>query len=204
MQIEEIAIADMNVILLNGAIASGKTTIGKALVKRIREQPGAATFYDLDDETRKLNPRLEWEQEEQRLRDWLYSRKMLALKTTEDIRKGTEVVIAGPFFLKEEITGYSNYIPRNVSLFLYTLITPLEERIYRDAARAQSNIIADLHRQQEEIDHLPKQYGYEVSNTGTVEEAADTILQLVHAGIGRLDRREFSRQNIIPGELRLS
>src|SRR5690349_16784703 len=109
----------MNIILLNGAIASGKITIGKAIVKQIREQQRAATFYDLDDETRKLSPKLEWEQEEQRLRDWLRSRKTLALKTTKDIRRGAEVVIAGPFFLKGEITGYTNYIPRDVSLFLY-------------------------------------------------------------------------------------
>jgi adenosyl cobinamide kinase/adenosyl cobinamide phosphate guanylyltransferase len=70
----------MRVILLNGAIASGKSTLGKAIVQQRRRHHQVATFYDLDDEVRKVNPSLEWKHGEERLRDWLHSRKQSALK----------------------------------------------------------------------------------------------------------------------------
>jgi shikimate kinase len=182
----------MRVILLNGAIASGKSTLGKAIVQQRRHHHQAATFYDLDDEVRKVNPRLEWKHGEERLRDWLHSRKQSALKAAEDLRKGSEVIVAGPFYLKEEIIGYIDFIPRDTPLFLYTLVTSFEERVRRDAARTHGNTFSDLQRQQEMIAHLPKQYGYEVQNTGPVEETIQTLLHLVDTGIGRFERRSLN------------
>jgi shikimate kinase len=184
---------DMRVILLNGAIASGKSTIGKAIVQQRSQHHRAAAFYDLDDEVRKVNSRLKWEHGEERLSDWLHSRKQSALKAAEDLRKGIEVVVAGPFFLKEEIIGYIDFIPRdNTPLFLYTLVTSFEERVRRDAARTCRNTFSDLYRQQEMVAHLPKQYGYEVQNTGPVEETVQMLLHLVNTGIGRLERRSLN------------
>jgi chloramphenicol 3-O-phosphotransferase len=182
----------MHVILLNGAIASGKSTLGRAIVEQRSQYHRAAIFYDVDDEVRKVNPRLEWEHGEERLKDWLHSRKHSALSAAEDLRKGREVVVAGPFFLKEEIIGYIDFIPRDTPLFLYTLVTSFEERVRRDTARTHRNTFSDLCRQQEKIDHLPKQYGYEVQNTGPVEETIRTILHLVTTDVGRLDRRSLN------------
>jgi hypothetical protein len=85
-----------------------------------------------------------------------YSRKQSALKAAEDLRKGSEVIVAGPFYLKEEIIGYIDFIPRDTPLFLYTLVTSFEERVCRDAARTHGNTFSDLQRQQEMIAHLPK------------------------------------------------
>jgi hypothetical protein len=42
------------------------------------------------------------------------------------------------------------------------------------------------------VAHLPKRYGYEVQNTGPVEETVQMLLHLVNTGIGRLERRSLN------------
>jgi hypothetical protein len=67
-------------------------------------------------------------------------------------------------------------------------VTSFEERVRRDAARTRHNTLSDLHWQQEVIACLPKKYGYEVQNTGPIEETVQALLHLINTNIGRLER----------------
>lgn len=123
----------MKVILLNGPIASGKTTLGKHLTQKLKSLGNKVVFYDLDDEVERINGNHIFDSDEKKNDVWLQARKNYALKTNEHLSKDELVVMVGPFFQKDEIGGYVSHIVPDVPILLFTLNTPLDLRIKRDS-----------------------------------------------------------------------
>lgn len=175
------------VIILNGAVSSGKTTIGKLLVEVLKEQGDDANFFDLDDLVEKRSPEFKWATPGERLKDWLDARKELAKITNQQLEIGKTVVVVGPFFIQEEIEGFTKYLGQNIKTYLYTLIVPLKERLERNRSRKYSNPNEDIATQQREIDNLKNVYGIEINNFRDQQETINSILESVKDNIGLLD-----------------
>lgn len=174
----------MEVIILNGAVSSGKTTIGKLLVDELKKHGNDAVFFDLDDLVEKRSPEFKWDTPEERLKDWLNARKELANITNRQLEKGKAVVVVGPFFSKEEIEGFTTYLTQNTQVYLYTLIVPLEERLKRNRSRKYSNPDEDVAIQQKEIDSLKEQHGTEINNFQDQLETVNEILGSINSSLG--------------------
>lgn len=181
-------IKDIKIIILNGGVASGKTTVSKLVVKKLKKGNIDAVFIDLDDAVERLNPEFEWNSDKDRLRDWLSARKTCAIKTINNLKAGKEVIMVGPFLTKEEISGYLRHINLKVNVFLFTLVIPLEVRLKRNNERKFSNPTEDLIMQQKTIDKLlPKVLGQKTTNLTSPKETAEKILEFIGKNKGRIN-----------------
>jgi uridine kinase len=176
------------VILLNGAIASGKTTTGRLLERTLREQGHSVCFYDLDEEIQKVNPNMVWSDEKKQLHDWLRMRKHIAEAINHDIQQKKVVVVSGPFFTKPEIKGLIDYIADDISVFLFTLHVSLEQRIAREKIRNR-NAKSVLMDQEQLLAELLEKFGSVVENMNEPKITVMTILQLVAMREGLLERK---------------
>lgn len=172
------------VIILNGAVSSGKTTIGKLLVDESKKQGDDSIFFDLDDFVEKRSPEFKWDTTDERLKDWLDARKELADITNQQLAKSKTIVVVGSFFTKEEIEGFTKYLTQNTKVYLYNLIVPLEERLKRNRLRKYSNPDEDIAAQQKEIDNITKKFGIEINNFRDQHQTVSNILEFAKDNIG--------------------
>lgn len=181
----------MKVIILNGLIASGKTTLGKLLADHFHNHDERAIFYDLDDLVEKRNSNFKWESKDAQTRDWLKARKELADLTNESVKQGNNVVVVGPFFQRDEISGFVKYLNPTSEVYLYTLIIPLDERLRRNSLRKWSNPEEDLKVQQNTYEKLTERFGHDIENIGVEEESLERIINAVNQSLGRIDIADF-------------
>lgn len=176
-----------NIIILNGLIASGKTTIGKELVKALNKSGENAIFFDLDDEVTRLNPKDYWESEEDKHKTWLQARKNLAHITLKSLKDNDIVVVVGPFFDEEEIKGFTQYITFEIELYLFTLQTPVTMRISRNRSRIPSNNPKDIQEQDERFHNSNLQLkGAVVENTASIKETITLLLDNIKNHVGKI------------------
>ncbi|KKQ66761.1 MAG: hypothetical protein US86_C0003G0004 [Candidatus Daviesbacteria bacterium GW2011_GWA2_38_24] len=180
----------MRIIILNGAVSSGKTTIGKLLIEKLIHEGKDAVFFDLDDLVEKRSPDFKWDFDENKSRDWLDARKELAELTNQHLHSKRIVVVVGPFFQKEEIEGFIKYVHPEAKIYLYTLTVPLEERLKRNRSRKYSNPDEDIAIQQKEINNLSESYGANINNIRSQLETVDDIVISVENNIGELQLAE--------------
>jgi len=175
------------IIVLNGLIASGKTTIGKELVKALNNSGEKAVFFDLDDEVLSLNLNDSTASNEERLKTWLHARKNIALQTLKSLKSHKTVVIAGPFYFPDEIEGFTTYITIDIPIYLFTLDTNLTNRLERNSKRLPPNDSQDIHEQEEKIKKLRKEYGYTIESNGSINEVIETIRKLLPLSKGLIN-----------------
>ncbi len=175
------------ILIINGLIASGKNTIGRLLTEKFTGQNIRAIFYDIDEEVKRLNPQNYWENDQEELTTWLSARKNYA--EAANIYKGDIVVVAGPFFTRDEIVGYCDYIHPDTQVFLYTLSTTLNTRLERNKYRAVANDPKDILEQEKIFETLSEpQYGELVDNNSDVTTTVDSIMELFSKNQGLLDK----------------
>jgi len=180
----------MQVLLLNGAIASGKTTIGVLLARRLRDAGQETLQIDLDDEVQDFSPTLCWMDEATRRRDWLLAREQAARKSDRALHAGQSVVVVGPFFTGSEISGYVAHVTCRADLFLYSLTVPLAVRVARERSRGR-NTATVLIEQDAAIAALTRRYGAVIDNEGLLQSTVAAISVAIAAGVGKLDRETF-------------
>ncbi len=169
-----------SIILINGLIASGKNTVGKTLSKTLEEKGYKSSFFDVDGEVTRLNPTGLWKSEEHKNEIWLQARKNLAFAAQEELKMKDYVVIAGPFFLPKEITGFLKYVHPQIKTFLFTLETSLDVRLERNKYRTPTNDPKEIMDQEELYHQLkPDLYGYIIQNTAGLDETIQVILTLL-------------------------
>jgi chloramphenicol 3-O-phosphotransferase len=178
------------VILLNGAIASGKTTIGKLLADTLANQHTAVTRYDVEELLQETNPMLTWHDANEQLHDWLGARKALAEQANRDLTNGKVIIVSGPFFTRQELKGFLDYLAADAAVFLFTLHVPVEERIAREEIRKR-NSTSVLFDQQALLVELPAPLGSIVENVSTPDMTVMTIGKLLTDNAGRLDRLQI-------------
>ena len=150
----------MKLIILNGAVAAGKTTLGKGLTKRLNESGQKSIFYDLDDEVERINGNHVFKNDDHMNKVWLEARRNYSLKTNEHLKNNETVIMVGPFYQKAEIDGFMKYISEKPAVLLFTLNSPLETRLQRNKDRRWSNPEEDLKVQNSKIEQLEEKYGY--------------------------------------------
>jgi len=177
-------------ILINGLIASGKNTIGKELSKKYATIGIKTDFFDLDQEVTRLNPKDYWENDGDRLTTWLNARKNYAIKINQS-QKDT-IVMAGPFFTKEEIIRHIQYLDNGIEVFLFTLDTPLEIRLERNKHRRPSNNPQDIINKEKVFQSLKSStYGQIVNNTFDIDTVLSKIMSLIEDNQGVIKKEEF-------------
>lgn len=170
-----------SIILINGLIASGKNTVAKTLSKTLEEKGYKSSFFDVDGEVTRLNPTGLWKSEEHKNKIWLEARKNLAFAAQEELKMKDYVVIAGPFFLLKEITGFLKYVHPQIKTFLFTLETSLDVRLERNKYRTPSNDPKEIIDQEEIYQQLkPELYGYIVPNTNGLDDTIIAILAFLN------------------------
>lgn len=175
------------VLIINGLIASGKNTIGQLLTQRFNDEHIRAMFYDIDEEVSRLNPKNYWENDQEELSTWLSARKNYA--EAANTYKGDIVVIAGPFFTKDELAGYIDYITDSTQVFLFTLSTTLATRLERNRNRPSPNEPKDILEQEKIFQNLQEPpYGEMVDNNTDSTTTIDTIMELFSKNQGLLDK----------------
>lgn len=176
-------------ILINGAIASGKTTVGRTLAVTLTMKGTTARFVDLDDEAKKLNASLTWKDSARRLEDWLAARRSVALEVNNADPSHT-VVVSGPLFTKDEINGITRHLSVQRPIYLYNLHAPLDTRIQREFNRESGNTVTDLIHQDNLLKELEDMFGHDVMNGEDVETAVKAILRHLSDGTGLLELNE--------------
>jgi shikimate kinase len=166
----------MKLILINGLIASGKTTLGTALVQSYSVSGKKASFYDLDDEIERLNGNHEFDTEEKKTEVWHTARKNIAEKIGKEHIHDDYVVVAGPFYMDDEISGLTDYLPEHITPILFTLDVPLEMRKIRNSQREHPNDVKDLEIQEEVLQQLASIPGIIVENNEDIDKGVKEIM----------------------------
>lgn len=174
----------MKIILLNGLLASGKTTVGELLKERLINSGERVAFIDLDDEVEKIHGSHKFETPDKKKEVWLQARKNIAEVTNSNSVKGVTTIIAGPFFQKDEIDWFTKYLDPKAEVYLYTLIVPLDIRLKRNRQRRWPNPDEGIYSQYQIFKKLNEHFGEYIENTGTTQETVDKILQCIQEGLG--------------------
>lgn len=177
----------MTVILISGPIASGKSAIGQRLARTLTAEGQQTEFIDLDKEVLKVHGSLSWESDQDRLDDWLRARRVAAEQANRHMVAGRTVVIAGPFYLPDEIVGLTRYLTENTRVFLFVLETPLSLRLCRNRQRHKPSPDPEIHAQDAAITMLPTRYGTPIRNEGEPHDTVERLLHTIEAGRGRLN-----------------
>lgn len=134
------------IILVNGGIASGKSTLWQRAPQVLSPILGRVAALDLEELFRMMNPDLvlldqNW------LHDWLLARQHAALLTDSFLTHGFDaVVIAGPFFTYEEIGAYLTWVHATQPIYHFTL------RISREEMKRRIVLRGDTEKTEEWID----------------------------------------------------
>lgn len=169
----------MRVIIISGAIASGKTTVGKLLADAYTKQGVPTVFLDLDSEVEKLSPGFDWEQNDLKLHDLALARKIIAERTNSAVNLHHDVVVAGPFFTREDIHNYTRYLAHGFEIYFYQLSASLEERHKRNLSRGRENPRRELLVQQVMIEQLRHHLGTNVDANQHPVQIIIEIMRLV-------------------------
>lgn len=113
-------------VVVTGAIASGKDTVSRELGAQLESNGLRAAVIGLDE----LWEMLHHEQPRKRsdISHWLLARKAAALLTDEFLSSGMDAVIVnGPFFTEEERTQYLDHLKTPLEPFFVTLRVGFEE-----------------------------------------------------------------------------
>jgi cytidylate kinase len=187
----------MRVILINGPIASGKSTIGRHLAMEMKERGIRAVFYDLDEEMMDVNASFKWHNKNEKLHDWIKVRHRVALKTTANLERRMNTIISGPFFIEDEIGGVVRYISHPCEVYIFNLVVPLEERMKRDSLRNHHAIPSEeIVDQQLVIETLEEHYGHDIDNTHSIEHTIHEIFKCVEYGLGMLSVPELTLHQV--------
>ncbi len=182
----------MQIILINGLIASGKTTLGKLLVDEFTKKRIRASFIDIDDEVLQINSNFLWDNVVNKRKDWLKARRSAAIKANVNQRQGIITVIAGPFFQRDEISGFVSFLKDDPVTFLFNLHLSLKVRLHRDKKRLHTNDIATLKEQEQSFELLEERYGFDINNQNSTEEALKQIQCALAEDRGKLQLDLFT------------
>lgn len=169
----------MRLIILSGAIASGKTTVGKLLADAYVSKGYPTIFLDLDQEVEKLSPGFEWEQNDLRLHDLALARKILAERTNSAINLHHDVVVAGPFFTREDMNNYTRYLSQGFEIYLFQLMASLKTRSERNLLRDVEDPKKDILKQQVAIEQLKYHIGMNIDANIHPVQIIEEIMRLI-------------------------
>lgn len=175
------------IILINGPIASGKTSVAKALSEKIED----SIFIDLDEEVKNIHGSLNWDNEDERFKDWIDARHKVAIRCINELNNNKSVIISGPFYTFDELHYFVKYLPDKTYLLLFTLDVSLEERLRRDSLRAHSNSEVEMREQLSEISKFVTSYGYKIENETSINITVEKILGFISQDTGKLDISSF-------------
>ena len=131
------------IILVNGGIATGKSTLWQRAPQVLNPILGRVAALDLEELFRMINPDVvlsdpHW------LHDWLLARQHAALLTDSFLAHGFDaVLIAGPFFTGEEIGAYLTWLHVTQPIYHFTLRISREEMERRIALRGDPEKTAE-------------------------------------------------------------
>jgi chloramphenicol 3-O-phosphotransferase len=118
-----------SIIVVNGPIASGKSTVATMLAGIAEKQGRRSAVIDLDLLWLMLDHQL---LRSGKLEHWLVARRAAAVLTDEFIDSGVElVVINGPFFTTEERAAYLRHLRSTADVRFVTLRVSFEESYRR-------------------------------------------------------------------------
>lgn len=142
-------------VVINGAIASGKNAVSTTLAALVERGGGRAAVIDLDELWFMLDHQTPRSHE---LVHWLDARRAAAVLTDEFYRSGRDaVVVNGPFFTQAERTGYLAHLRTTVAPLFVTLRVSFEEawrRAQGDPRRGLSKQREWLKRRHAESERL--------------------------------------------------
>src|SRR6266540_1839527 len=99
------------IIVVNGPIASGKSTVARMLAGIAEKQGRRSAVIDLDELWLMLDHQLPRSGKQEH---WLVARRAAAVLTDEFFHSGVElVVVNGPFFTAEERAAYLRHLRSN-------------------------------------------------------------------------------------------
>jgi len=176
----------MSVILVTGPIASGKSVIGNALADRLNATGQTAIFIDLDEEVLKIHGSFDWSNDRDRAVDWLKARQVAAINANKAIAEDQNVVVAGPFYLQDEIVGLTKHLDQMAQVLLYILEVPLKLRLEHNRRRAKGSPDEQVIEQDDAIKSLPMAYGAAIQNIGNEQDTVELLLQAINSSEGRL------------------
>jgi len=122
-------VTERSLIVLNGAVASGKSTVARALAGLLERTGHPSAAIDLDLLWRMLDHQTPTTGG---LQHWLRARQAAALLTDAFFGFGIEaVIIEGPFFTPEERRAYLDHLRAKVEPVFVTLHVSFEEALRR-------------------------------------------------------------------------
>lgn len=125
-------------IWITGLPGSGKTTIAKALLKKLAENNIEAEFLRLDEIRKKIVPNPEYTAEE---RDMVY--KAYADNGIELVGEGKNVIYEATAHRK----GYRNYARNSIKNFIEVYVKcPLNVCIERESKRKEGLVTAEMYK----------------------------------------------------------
>lgn len=178
--------ASMPIVFITGPIASGKSTVGRALATHWSSIGQPSAFVDLDEEVLKIHGSFDWDNEMDRTADWLFARRSAAKRANEAHAAGKYTVVSGPFYVQAEISGLTKHLVGGVPVFLYVLETSLALRLERHRGRAKVSRDSELIEQHEAIEALSTTFGASIRNNGSIRETVEEIIDQLGKGAGLL------------------
>lgn len=128
------------IIVVNGPIASGKSTVATMLAGIAEKQGRRSAVIDLDVLWLMLDHQLP---RSGKLEHWIVARRAAAVLTDEFIDSGVElVVINGPFFTTEERAAYLRHLRSTADVRFVTLRVSFEESYRRVQADQNSRPVS--------------------------------------------------------------
>ena len=132
---------ERSLIVLNGAIASGKSTVARGLAGLLERQGRSSAAIDLDPLWQMLDhqtPRTGG------IQHWLRAREAAAHLTDAFFGFGIEaVIIEGPFFAPDERRAYLDHVRAKVEPVFVTLRVSFEEALRRAQGDSSRGISRD-------------------------------------------------------------
>lgn len=126
-----------SLIVINGPIGSGKSTVAQVLAERFRQHGRTTAAFDLDELYVMMSSKPMGDPNA-----WLRARRAAAALTDSFFSSGVEIVILeGPFWDKAERTAFQDNLTWSGEPFFVTLLISYDEafrRVRRDTTRGIS------------------------------------------------------------------
>ncbi len=167
-------------------MASGKTTVGDQLAEELTRSGKKTMFYDFDEFCEAFNPDYKWENDEDKEKDLLGARKLLANVTNVTLEQNIDVVVVGTFLYKDELEKYLNNINKEVDVFLYQLVMPIELRFKRNKARRWPSKEEDMQAEEANLINSEVNYSLKVENTDDIPTVVDKLTNLINNSQGKI------------------
>lgn len=176
----------MLVVVISGPIASGKSTLGRAVAARLEEVRGTASaVVDLDLIYEMLDPRRRPKSDEHL---WTRARRIGGRLASDLLHDGCAVVVEGDLASDDALREFETELPRHASPWLVMLNVDLEtalERVEADPTRGISREVTFLSRHYDAFEP-----GWKGRRVLDLDAGSTSVSNAAHAVVAWVTERE--------------